>query len=145
MCPHFHYADHSSTNNGQVVERCVHLAKLVTTPRQDYHYYVSIHYDSVVVVVLLYCLQHHTPGHAWLAAIGIPLVPICMFVNKICQNYLVLDTHRLCVTLYKSIYDKESIKNEKRCRDGVPKRTQTYKGGIKVKVNIQRPVPTSSL
>ena len=72
----------------------------------------------------------------------IPLVPICMFVNKICQNYLVLDTQKLCVTLYKSIYDKESIKNEKRCRDGVPKSTQTRKGGIKVKVNIQRPVFT---
>ena len=72
MCPHFHYADHSSTNNGQVVERCVHLAKLVTTPRQDYHYYVSIHYDSVVVVVLLYCLQHHITLQAMLGYI--PLV-----------------------------------------------------------------------
>ena len=36
------------------------------------------------------------------------------------------------------------IKNEKICRDGVPKSTQTRED-IKVKVNIQSPVPTSSL
>ena len=39
---------------------------------------------------------------------------------------------------------KQERKSEKGCRDGMPKSTQTREE-LKVKVNIQSPVPTSSL